>query len=108
VRITSDDLPEFLEHKRGAVEITPARSPEPPMQVSFEEYVASQIENGTLVRVLEDWCPPFHGTSSTTRAGSSNGRAISTDRGRSHVDPLRKVSEGCLHIWDPLSSSATD
>jgi len=26
---------------------------------SFEEYAVSHIENGTLVRVLEDWCPPF-------------------------------------------------
>jgi len=28
---------------------------------SFEEYVAPQIESGALVRVLEDWCPPFAG-----------------------------------------------
>jgi DNA-binding transcriptional LysR family regulator len=28
---------------------------------SFEEYVASQIASGALVRVLEDWCPPFPG-----------------------------------------------
>ena len=28
---------------------------------SFEEYVASQIASGALVRVLEDWCPPFAG-----------------------------------------------
>jgi len=28
---------------------------------SFEEYVASQIASGVLVRVLEDWCPPFPG-----------------------------------------------
>jgi DNA-binding transcriptional LysR family regulator len=28
---------------------------------SFEEYVAPQIANGTLVRVLDDWCPPFAG-----------------------------------------------
>jgi DNA-binding transcriptional LysR family regulator len=28
---------------------------------SFEEYVAPQIANGALVRVLEDWCPPFAG-----------------------------------------------
>jgi len=28
---------------------------------SFEEYVAPQIASGTLVRVLEDWCPPFAG-----------------------------------------------
>jgi DNA-binding transcriptional LysR family regulator len=26
---------------------------------SFEEYVAPQIASGALVRVLEDWCPPF-------------------------------------------------
>jgi DNA-binding transcriptional LysR family regulator len=28
---------------------------------SFEEYVAPQIASGRLVRVLEDWCPPFPG-----------------------------------------------
>ena len=28
---------------------------------SFEDYVASQIGSGALERVLEDWCPPFHG-----------------------------------------------
>jgi DNA-binding transcriptional LysR family regulator len=28
---------------------------------SFEEYVASKIKSGALVRVLEDWCPPFAG-----------------------------------------------
>jgi DNA-binding transcriptional LysR family regulator len=28
---------------------------------SFEEYVAPQISSGALVRVLEDWCPPFAG-----------------------------------------------
>jgi DNA-binding transcriptional LysR family regulator len=28
---------------------------------SFEEYVAPQIASGALVRVLEDWCPPFDG-----------------------------------------------
>jgi DNA-binding transcriptional LysR family regulator len=28
---------------------------------SFEDYVAQQIASGALVRVLEDWCPPFAG-----------------------------------------------
>jgi DNA-binding transcriptional LysR family regulator len=28
---------------------------------SFEDYVAPQIASGSLVRVLEDWCPPFAG-----------------------------------------------
>ena len=28
---------------------------------SFEEYVAPQIASGALIRVLEDWCPPFPG-----------------------------------------------
>ena len=28
---------------------------------SFEECVAPQIASGALVRVLEDWCPPFAG-----------------------------------------------
>lgn len=28
---------------------------------SFEEYVASQLASGALVRVLEDWCLPFPG-----------------------------------------------
>jgi DNA-binding transcriptional LysR family regulator len=28
---------------------------------SFEEYVGSQIASGALVRVLQDWCPPFPG-----------------------------------------------
>jgi DNA-binding transcriptional LysR family regulator len=28
---------------------------------SFEEYVGPQLQEGTLVRVLEDWCEPFAG-----------------------------------------------
>ena len=28
---------------------------------SFEEYIAAQLKSGALVRVLEDWCPPFAG-----------------------------------------------
>ena len=28
---------------------------------SFEEYVRHQLQDGTLVRVLEDWCEPFAG-----------------------------------------------
>jgi DNA-binding transcriptional LysR family regulator len=28
---------------------------------SFEEYIAPQLSSGALVRVLEDWCPPFPG-----------------------------------------------
>jgi DNA-binding transcriptional LysR family regulator len=28
---------------------------------SLEQYVAEHIARGTLVRVLEDWCPPFDG-----------------------------------------------
>ena len=28
---------------------------------SLEQYVAEHIARGTLVRVLEDWCPPFEG-----------------------------------------------
>jgi DNA-binding transcriptional LysR family regulator len=28
---------------------------------ALEEYVAQQLESGALVRVLEDWCPPFAG-----------------------------------------------
>ena len=28
---------------------------------SFEEYVAPQLASGALVRVLDDWCPPFAG-----------------------------------------------
>lgn len=28
---------------------------------SLEEYVAPQLASGALVRVLEDWCPPFAG-----------------------------------------------
>jgi DNA-binding transcriptional LysR family regulator len=31
------------------------------MTFSFEEYVAPQIASGALVRVLQDWCPPFAG-----------------------------------------------
>ena len=27
----------------------------------FEEHVAEHVARGTLVRVLEDWCPPFEG-----------------------------------------------
>jgi len=28
---------------------------------SLEDYVAPQLASGALVRVLEDWCPPFAG-----------------------------------------------
>ena len=49
------------------------------LTLSFEEYVASQIASGALVRVLEDWCPPSPGTSSTTRAAGSS---------RPHCRPL--------------------
>ena len=28
---------------------------------SFEEHVAPHLASGALVRVLEDWCPPFAG-----------------------------------------------
>lgn len=28
---------------------------------SFEEHVAPYLASGALVRVLEDWCPPFAG-----------------------------------------------
>jgi DNA-binding transcriptional LysR family regulator len=28
---------------------------------SFEEYITPQIASGALIRVLEDWCPPFPG-----------------------------------------------
>lgn len=28
---------------------------------SFEEYDAPQLASGALVRVLDDWCPPFAG-----------------------------------------------
>jgi DNA-binding transcriptional LysR family regulator len=28
---------------------------------AFEDHVAPHLANGTLVRVLEDWCPPFPG-----------------------------------------------
>jgi DNA-binding transcriptional LysR family regulator len=27
----------------------------------LEEYVAAHIARGELVRVLDDWCPPFDG-----------------------------------------------
>jgi DNA-binding transcriptional LysR family regulator len=33
------------------------------LTLSCEEYVAPQIASGALVRVLEDWCPPFPGYS---------------------------------------------
>lgn len=28
---------------------------------TFEEHVAPHLASGALVRVLEDWCPPFAG-----------------------------------------------
>jgi DNA-binding transcriptional LysR family regulator len=31
------------------------------LAVSLEEYVAPHLASGALVRVLEDWCPPFPG-----------------------------------------------
>jgi DNA-binding transcriptional LysR family regulator len=31
------------------------------LALSLEEYVAPQLASGALIRVLEDWCPPFAG-----------------------------------------------
>jgi DNA-binding transcriptional LysR family regulator len=28
---------------------------------TLEDHVRAQLDAGTLVRVLEDWCPPFAG-----------------------------------------------
>jgi DNA-binding transcriptional LysR family regulator len=28
---------------------------------ALEDYVQPMLDKGTLVRVLEDWCPPFSG-----------------------------------------------
>jgi len=28
---------------------------------TLEEHVATHLQSGALVRVLEDWCPPFAG-----------------------------------------------
>jgi len=39
---------------------------------ALEEHVATQIAKGTLVRVLEDWCPPFPGYFLFTRVAASN------------------------------------
>jgi hypothetical protein len=40
----------------------------------FEEHVADHLARGQLVRMLEDWCPPFDGYFPTTRAGVINHR----------------------------------
>lgn len=41
---------------------------------SLDEYVAPHIASGALVRVLEDWCPPFAGFFVYYRAGGSSPR----------------------------------
>lgn len=43
---------------------------------SLDEYVAPHIESGALVRVLEDWCPPFAGFFPYYRAGGSSPRLV--------------------------------
>ncbi len=37
----------------------------------LEDQVAAQLAQGSLIRVLDDWCPPFAVITSTTRAGVS-------------------------------------
>lgn len=39
-----------------------------------EERVASELADGELVRVLEEWCPPSTDTSSTTPRAATNRR----------------------------------
>ena len=31
------------------------------LRFSFEEYITQHIASAALIRVLEDWCPPFAG-----------------------------------------------
>ena len=76
------------------------------MRESFEEYVASEIAGGVLVRVLEDWCPPFPRILSLLpEPAAAVGRAVGAYRGPSHVDPLTTVSESCLHISDRIQDA---
>ena len=41
---------------------------------ALEEHVAPHLAGGALVRVLEDWCPPFDGYSCTTPVDGSSRR----------------------------------
>jgi len=38
------------------------------------DHVTAHIAHGSLVRVLDDWCPPLPATIFTTRAGASHRR----------------------------------
>lgn len=40
----------------------------------LEDYVRADLDKGRLVRVLEDWCPPFPGYTFTTPAAASSRR----------------------------------
>jgi DNA-binding transcriptional LysR family regulator len=37
-----------------------------------EDQVKTHVADGRLIRVLHDWCPPFSGTTCTTRAAGNH------------------------------------
>ncbi len=45
-------------HRRA---LAATECPAPHGALSLEEYVAPHLASGALVRVLEEWCPPFAG-----------------------------------------------
>ena len=68
---------------------------------SFEEYVAPQIASGALVRVLEDWCPPFAGYFLYyPESAAAVGRAVSSHRDAALVDDTPHPSDVCPFLRD--------
>src|SRR5207249_11593461 len=80
---------------------------------SFEEYVAPQIASGALVRVLEDWCPPFAGYflyyPSRRQQPAALSALIETLRLQDYRQPSRgrRRLAGVFAIDEPLPVSET-
>jgi DNA-binding transcriptional LysR family regulator len=54
---------------------------------SLEDYVAPHLASGALVRVLEDWCPPFAGfLPLLPESAAAAGRALGSHQRASPVE----------------------
>ena len=52
---------------------------------SFEEHVAPHLASGALVRVLEDWCPPFAGYFLYSEPAAAASRTLGAHRSSSFL-----------------------
>ena len=52
-----------------------------------EDLAQPHLAEGRLIRVLEDWCPPFRDTTSTTQAGASPRRPLPWSSMRFAIEP---------------------